>query len=205
MDILVYTAIAGGLFALLVFWHFLSDWVFQSQKEALAKATNWRVRARHVTVYTVLFIPLLMLLSLRVGHSMLGDDGGMSLEIGPRFYLSLAILWGSHFFIDTYWPVMMWAKYLRRAPQFQDVVKPVWVPIRSETVLPSGQKVIGIKLERKPRPGWSDKVVDRITYDSDVDAFKAFFGTPVGAILCITMDQLCHIACLLPVAWLMMP
>src|SRR5581483_3831957 len=60
-------------------------------------------------------------------------------------------------------------------------------------------------MEGKGQLGWSDMVVDEITYANDREAFKAFFMTPIGGLLCITIDQLCHIACLIPVVWLMMP
>ena len=96
------------------------------------------------------------------------------------------ILLVSHFIIDTYIPVMLWAKYLRRAPQFKDVVA-------------AGE----VKLVPTAAKPWSDKVIDRVTYLSDVEAFKASFATPVGAILYITMDQFLHVAFLLPVALLM--
>jgi hypothetical protein len=61
--------------------------------------------------------------------------------------------------------VLLWAKYLRKAPQFKKV----------------------------DACGWTD-----------IDAFVAFASTPLGLILLITMDQFLHIACLLPVAVLVM-
>lgn len=188
-------AILAGVFVLLAFWHFPADWLFQSQKEALAKAKDHLVRARHCTVYTMLFVPLLLLLRVRIHNDIFGSGDNPELVLGWQFWACLAILWVSHFIIDTYWPVMMWAKYLRRAPQFKDVVKPVCLTPEQVEGLKSGK---GIVVGR----GWSDKEIDRITYKSDEDAFKAFFGTPVGAILCITMDQLFHLWCLWPVAWL---
>jgi hypothetical protein len=106
--------------------------------------------------------------------------------LGWPFWTALAILWTSHFIIDTYWPVMMWAKYLRRAPQFKDVVTPF--------------ERARLNAQRK---GWEDKVVDKVYYDSDEEAFKAFFMTPLGGLLCIVMDQLFHLAFLWPVAVLM--
>jgi hypothetical protein len=155
----------GGVFAILVFWHFFADWVFQSHKEALAKAKNWVVRAWHCTIYTVLFWPLFLLVSFH----------------GPRAGIATALLFTSHFIIDTYVPVMLWAKYLRRAPQFNSVGKvATWSPDRSD---------------KKPEAS--------VTYKTDVDAFKAMAGTPLGLVLMITMDQFFHVAFLLPVTWLM--
>jgi len=153
----------GGIFAVLVFWHFLADWVFQTHKEAMSKATNWRVRLRHCVVYAFLFWPLFWLTGFE----------------GDRAAMATGILLTSHFIIDTYIPVMLWAKYLRRAPQFE-----------------------GVGMTRIMRP-WQDKVVDPITYKTDAEAFKAFAATPIGLVLMITMDQFFHIAFLLPVAWLM--
>lgn len=152
----------GGIFALLVFWHFVADWVFQSHKEALAKSTNHWVRFRHCAVYTILFAFPAWLVNLDM----------------ENVVIAATILFMSHFVIDTYIPVMLWAKHLRRAPQFTTTV---FNPVTN---------------------GWQDKQVEGLNQPSDVEAFKALFSTPVGAILCITMDQLFHIAFLLPVAWL---
>jgi hypothetical protein len=195
MDLLMLLAILGGIYVLLAFWHFPADWLFQSQKEALAKAKDHLVRARHCTVYTLLYVPLLLLLRTRVHEGIFDYGPNVETMLGYQFWASLAILWVSHFIIDTYWPVMMWAKYLRRAPQFKDVVKPVLLTPEQVEDLKTGKGIVrGV--------GWSDKEIDRITYKSDEDAFKAFFMTPVGAILCITMDQLFHLWFLWPVAWL---
>jgi hypothetical protein len=147
-------------------------------------------------VYTALYVPLLLLLRIRVSHDVFGDGGWECLWNTWQFWWSLGILWTTHFVIDTYIPVMLWAKYLRRAPQFKDVVPPVMLTKEQLDNLMAGK---GLVVGR----GWSDKEVDRITYKNDEEAFKAFFMTPIGSILCITMDQLFHIACLWPVAWLM--
>lgn len=183
---LLHASLQGGLFAILVFWHFFADWIFQSEKEALAKALNWQVRFRHVGVYTTLFLPLFMYVGFW----------------DMRTVLACAILWVSHFIIDTYWPVMMWAKYLRRADQFNHVKKHGRRTDGSFSMTEQQYKQL---MEGKGQLGWSDMVVDEITYANDREAFKAFFMTPIGGLLCITIDQLCHIACLIPVVWLMMP
>jgi hypothetical protein len=41
-------------------------------------------------------------------------------------------------------------------------------------------------------------------FKTDAEAFKAFASTPLGLILVITIDQFLHIACLLPVATVML-
>ncbi len=193
MELLLLLAVLAGVFVILAFWHFPADWLFQTHKEALAKSENHLIRARHCLVYTAMYLPLLLLLRIRM------DYWGPQLVLGWQFYASLAILFFTHFGIDTYWPVMMWAKYLRRAPQFKDVVKPLTFTKQQWDDVISGK----VKMVASPPKGWSDKEVDRITYPSDKEAFRAFFMTPIGAILCITMDQMFHLACLWPVAWLM--
>lgn len=97
-------AAAGGLFAMLSFVHFFGDWLFQSQYEATHKSKNTGVRARHCTIYAAFFLPVLLFLG--VSNSVL--------------VASLAILWVSHFVIDTYIPTVLWAKYLRRVPKLRD-------------------------------------------------------------------------------------
>jgi len=103
-------AAAGGLFTMLAFVHFFADWLFQTQHEAMHKHNDRRVRARHCTIYTVFFIPVLLIL-------------GMS----PWLYASaLAILWASHFIIDTYIPVLLWAKYMRKIPALDEKGRGFW-------------------------------------------------------------------------------
>lgn len=91
-------AAAGGLFAMLTFVHFFADWLFQTQHEATRKHKDWKVRAWHCLVYTAFFIPVVLALAPTAWAL-----GG-----------SLAILWVSHFVIDTYIPVFLWAKYMRK-------------------------------------------------------------------------------------------
>jgi len=90
--------------ALLVFGHFLCDWLPQSHGEAMRKATHWPTRLGHCALYT-----FLMLIFTRFIW-------------GPqRFFWLLAIFMGvilfvSHFFIDTYLPTYWWMRYIRRPP-----------------------------------------------------------------------------------------
>jgi hypothetical protein len=148
----------------LVLCHFAFDWLYQSHAEAIAKSQNKGVRFLHCGKYATPFIPILWLFGMNPG------------QIG----LSFLILFGTHYVIDSYVPVMLWAKYLRKAPQFDLVVK---VPFKMN--------------------GWHDKEIET-TYKSDIEAFKAVAGTPLGLILIITMDQFLHILCLLPVAYMAM-
>lgn len=92
--------IAGGLLALLVFVHFVVDWVFQTHAEAMVKHNDARVRARHCLIYMSGFIPLLILMHFSL----------------LRFFVAMNILFWSHFAEDTYIPVFLWTKYIRRPP-----------------------------------------------------------------------------------------
>jgi hypothetical protein len=92
--------------------------------------------------------------------------------------VSLAFLSLTHFYIDSYHPTMMWAKHCRKAPQFSET-SVVWQPGK-----------------------WEDKKLEtvKVSRYSDEEAFKAFASTSLGLVLVITVDQLFHIMCLLPVA-----
>jgi len=96
-------AAAGGLFALLTFIHFFGDWLFQSQYEATNKSKNTKIRALHCTIYTAFFVPMFWILGVT----------------SYTFIICVAILWVSHFVIDTYIPVILWAHYLRKIPELK--------------------------------------------------------------------------------------
>ena len=98
-------ALAGGLFAILTFIHFFVDWIFQSHAEAMVKHNNGVVRARHCAIYTMGFIPIL-------GFFLWA--GALTLS---QCWLSVAILFISHFIEDTYLPVFLWAKHMRKPPE----------------------------------------------------------------------------------------
>lgn len=101
---LVSLAIAGGLFSFLTFIHFFADWLFQSDYEAKNKSKNWKIRARHCAIYTIFFLPPMLLLGLS----------------GWWLVFALSNLYISHFIIDTYLPVYFWAKYFRKMEIFND-------------------------------------------------------------------------------------
>lgn len=102
----------GGVFSVLAFVHFLIDWGLQTHQEAVNKSKNWRIRARHCLVYAAGFLPVFWLLGLSAGFSA----------------MLFAILWVSHFIEDTYWPVFLWVKYVRRPPSL-DTVEFVKTPL----------------------------------------------------------------------------
>ena len=92
----------GGIFALLALLHFLVDWGWQSHDEATKKATCSKCRAVHCLKYSAaMSAPLLLLVPGRVALT------------------SMVILWVSHFIIDTYIPVFLWAHFFRRPPQLK--------------------------------------------------------------------------------------
>lgn len=153
---------------ILVLCHFTFDWLYQTHAEAIAKAKDRNVRFFHCLMYSVPFMPVLWAL-------------GMNTD---AIFVSLVILFGTHFVIDSYVPVMLWAKYLRRAPQFDDVCIDEFRHVHSRV--------------------WQDRVVEKKTYANDEEAFKAMAGTPIGLILIIVMDQFFHIVCLLPIAFMAM-
>lgn len=92
----------GGIFALLVLLHFVADWVFQSHAEAMAKPTNPRVRARHCFVYTAICC---------------GTIYAVAQPPWQVIAWSAPILFLSHFAEDTYTPVYLWARYIRKPPE----------------------------------------------------------------------------------------
>lgn len=148
----------GSIFALAVFWHFIADWVFQSNQEAITKSRDSEVRAWHCIKYTAMMMLPFIGMSI-MGHWLVACAVGF-------------ILFVSHYVIDSYVPVMLWAKYLRKHPAFNEY------------------KYVEV------RKGEYHKVTDD-------EAFMKMASTPIGLILIITMDQLFHIAFLIPVVVLM--
>ena len=95
----------GGVFALLVFWHFVADWIFQTHSEAMAKAKDARIRAQHCFTYAVIFAPAMGVLQLTWAEAL----------------VCWVVLFASHFVEDTYIPVMLWAKHVRQPPEFKSL------------------------------------------------------------------------------------
>src|SRR5665213_101761 len=76
----------GNMISLLLLAaHMLGDYITQNDWMAKYKLTNWRVRAVHVSVYCLGFVPVLFCTSLP--HR--------------QYLLFLAILWITHFIIDS--------------------------------------------------------------------------------------------------------
>lgn len=159
IDLIAIIAILGGLFSVLAFIHFFVDWIFQSHSEAMVKHNNPKIRAKHCAIYTAGFVPLLAI----VGFSPL------------EWFIALNILFWSHFYLDTYHGVYLWAKYIRRPPEMTQL-----------------RKIIGI-----------DGYVTILPPDSKA-GFIEFVQTPLGKILMIAIDQLIHITFLLPIAYMIL-
>lgn len=91
-------AIYGGLYIPLVFWHFVADWIPQTEKMAESKGHNFWILSLHCAIYTLLFIPIFCLYNLSFA-------GTITVSI---------ILFTSHFVGDTYLPVYFWLRYIRK-------------------------------------------------------------------------------------------
>lgn len=150
-------AMGGGLFAVLTFIHFFVDWIFQTHSEAMIKHNHPWIRAKHCAIYTAGFLPFFWLC------------GFTTLE----WVFSVNLLFWSHFIEDTYFPVFLWAKYIRRPPQMTEP-----------------QKIEGL-----------DGYV-RVEEPDAKKGFVQFIETPIGKILMISIDQIIHLAFLWPIAWL---
>jgi hypothetical protein len=188
----------GGVFSLLVFIHFASDWLFQSHTEAMAKAKNARIRARHCAVYTLFFLPFLWWTG-----------------VSPAWIAGCAvILFVSHFIEDTYAPVYLWMRYIRRPPGmgirivrqgskgYYTTLGPEWlgampvqqdVPISSDDLKDPLMEAVRLAESGMPLPEIEDKIRRQ--------EFLKFVETPLGKILLIAVDQIIHIAFLIPIAW----
>jgi hypothetical protein len=102
---LIKLCLGGGLFFVLGFIHVFVDFVFQTHFEAMNKSRNWRIRARHCLIYMVGFIPFLVYLHHLAALTWF------------EVFISTQVLFWSHFIEDTYIPVVLWAKYIRRPPE----------------------------------------------------------------------------------------
>jgi hypothetical protein len=152
-------ALMGGLFSVLAFIHFFVDWIAQSHSEAMVKHEDSWVRAKHCLIYMAGFMPLFMFCHFGL----------------LEWCVALGLLFGSHFYFDTYHLVYLWAKYIRRPPEMVEPIQKIGVD-GYVTVLPPDPK----------------------------EGFKLFVSTSIGKILMITIDQICHLTVLWPIAWMIL-
>lgn len=152
---------SGGLFAILIFIHFFVDFVCQTHFEAMNKHNRPKIRAEHCFIYILGFFPAIYALFHLDAYSL------------PECVLAFNILFWSHFYIDTYHPVFLWAKYIRQPPE-------MYHPITSEG--PDGYKYVS---------------------PPDLkEGFRKFVATPLGKILMIAIDQITHIIFLIPLVYM---
>jgi hypothetical protein len=150
--IVILLALAGGLFAVLTFIHFFVDWIFQSHSEAMVKHNNPNIRAKHCLIYTLGFLPFMWLCEFTFWE----------------YVISTNVLFWSHFYLDTYHGVFLWAKYIRRPPE---MVEP-W----KETYLRE-----------------DGSIAFRVHPPNAIKGFVEFIQTALGKILMITLDQISHL------------
>jgi Protein of unknown function (DUF3307). len=153
MDTVSKIALAGGLFAVFAFIHFFVDWIFQSHAAAMVKHNNAKVRAKHCLIYTLGFVPIMYFLHFNAWQWVVG----------------LNILFWSHFYEDTYIPVYLWAKFIRRPPEMTEPSKSTNLDGYTSVLPPDPQK-----------------------------GFLQFIQTPLGKILMIAIDQIIHLTFLWP-------
>lgn len=199
MHTVLLVCLAGGLLSILTFIHFFVDWIFQSHAEAMVKHNNWKVRAKHCAIYTLGFVPLLLVFFV--------VNQLTALELG----LSLAILFVSHFCEDTYIPVFWWARYIRRPPSVRWEIK--IVDGKGKLFDPKGQAVEVIPAGDDWRFDLANTVQQEESYYDTcrkLDAanktlhmrgFAEFVETSIGKILMIAIDQIIHITFLFPVVY----
>lgn len=156
---IVSLGIFGGLLAILTFIHFFTDWIFQSHSETMVKHNNPKIRAKHCLIYTAGFVPFFLVCQFS----------------WAEWLVALNILFWSHFYLDTYHGVFLWAKYIRRPPEMTEPRKHVGVDGYTFVLPPD------------PKAGFVD-----------------FVQTTLGKILLIAIDQISHITFLIPIAWMIM-
>lgn len=154
-------ALMGGLFALLAFVHFAVDWIFQSHAEAMVKHNNPWIRAKHCAIYTLGFVPLLYVFEFSFWEC----------------FISIHILFWSHFLEDTYIPVFLWAKYIRKPPEMTE-------PWKENYHAEDGTLSV------------------RIHPPNAMRGFSQWVQTPMGKILMIAIDQIIHLAFLFPIVYM---
>lgn len=159
--LIILLALAGGLFAVLAFIHFFVDWVFQSHSEAMVKHNNPKIRAKHCLIYTLGFVPFMWFCQFTFWEWVVG----------------LNILFWSHFIEDTYIPVYIWAKYIRRPNEMTE-------PYKEMFIREDGSQAFKVH-PPDPKRG-----------------FGEFVQTPLGKILMIAIDQIIHLTFLFPIVWM---
>lgn len=92
----------GSYLMLLVVAHFIGDWLLQPHQMAITKTKDKNVRAVHCSIYT--FVIVLMCLAITTNPIAL--------------FASAIFTFSSHFFIDSYKP-LMWFRKIMKDPYAQ--------------------------------------------------------------------------------------
>lgn len=161
METIIMIALGGGLFAVLAFIHFFVDWIFQSHAEAMVKHNRPWIRAKHCLIYTAGFVPILYFLEYSFW----------------QWVVAINLLFWSHFIEDTYIPVFLWAKYIRKPPEMTEPWKETYLREDGSTAF-------------------------RVHPPDAKHGFGEFVQTPMGKILMIAIDQIIHLAFLFPLVWM---
>jgi hypothetical protein len=186
----------GGLLSILVLIHFFVDWILQTHAEAMRKHNNAPVRARHCFIYATGFLPFIIYC------------------FHPNFSIKKIItiwmiLFFTHFFEDTYYPVLLWAKYIRKPPELRFRVQ------ENGSVFYYGPmaapKSVGLSIDTIEITEGEADVVGYFRFEGekktqrelDKQGFLKFIDSTLGKILMIAVDQIFHIVCLLPVIWIL--
>lgn len=156
-------AVAGGLFAVLAFIHFAVDWIFQSHSEAMVKHNNPKIRAKHCAIYTLGFVPIMYMFGFTWWEWLIG----------------LNVLFWSHFLEDTYVPIYLWAKYIRKPPEMTEPWKETYTDINGD-------------------------VLTKVHPPDAKRGFGEWVQTAMGKILMIAIDQIIHLAFLFIIVWMAM-
>ena len=161
-------AASGGILFILTLIHFVLDWIFQSHETAMNKHNNPSIRAKHCLWYAFGFLPIMWLLHFQPWE----------------FVFGLCWLFLTHYIEDSYLPVFLWAKYVR---------KPIIVSYQPvQLMLDNNMSIINCS---------SSDYFHSHPLSSRKD-FAEFVDTQLGKILMITVDQIIHVVCLIPLVWM---
>ena len=87
-----------SLFDKLLVAHLVGDWLLQTEWQALNKGKDYRALFSHVAVYALIMLGVLV-----------ADFGFQNIYV----YVVVAMLAGTHAFLDRGWPVIRFMKALR--------------------------------------------------------------------------------------------
>jgi hypothetical protein len=93
-----------SIFTILIFTHFIVDFIFQSHKTAMGKISNYKIRFWHCILYSFIMSTIWLVLSFNLIY----------------FLIILLYFFITHYFIDSYKPVYWWAKYIRKPQEMID-------------------------------------------------------------------------------------